>query len=281
MNKTLSKAFMKRAKLKNHKNKIRTEENEDAFKKQRNMCVSLLRKEKKEYFNNLDVSIMKDNKRYWDVMKPKFTGKSKLKSKLTLIENDEIITDDQKIAEILNNNFVDAVPNLGIEKSFYVKKMSKNVYDNREQKMDAILESYNSHPSIVMIKNKVQVTTKFKFEDISADEMYRKILSLDSKKAIPEKDVSVDVLKSTADIICKPLADIFNENKNMNIYPASLKMQNVTPLYKGDERTAKKNYRGVSILPVLSKLSFILVSTAYIWSWLVYPRYTGNFWSHC
>ena len=31
-------------------------------------------------------------------------------------------------------------------------------------------------------------------------------------------------------------------------------MQNVTPLYKGDERTAKKNYRGVSILPVLSKL---------------------------
>ena len=132
--------------------------------------------------------------------------------------------------------------------------MSKTIYDNREQKIDAILESYNSHPSIVMIKNKVQVTTKFEFRDISADEMYRKILSLDSKKAIPEKDVSVDVLKSTADIICKPLADIFNENKNMNIYPASLKMQNVTPLYKGDERTAKKNYRGVSILPVLSKL---------------------------
>ena len=44
---------------------------------------------------------MKDNKRYWDVMKPKFTGKSKSKSKITLIENDEIITDDQKIAEIL------------------------------------------------------------------------------------------------------------------------------------------------------------------------------------
>ena len=81
MNKTLSRAFMKRAKLKNRNNKIPTEENEDAFKKQRNMCVSLLRKEKKEYFNNLDVSIMKDNKRYWDVMKPKFTGKKQIKVK--------------------------------------------------------------------------------------------------------------------------------------------------------------------------------------------------------
>ena len=54
---------MKRAKLKNRRNKIPTEENEDAFREQRNMCVSLLRKGKKEYFNNLDVSEMKDNKR--------------------------------------------------------------------------------------------------------------------------------------------------------------------------------------------------------------------------
>ena len=104
MNKTLSKAFMKRAKLKNLSNRNPTKENVDAFKNQRNMCVSLLRKEQKKYFNNLDVSVMKDNKKYWDIMKPKFTGKSKSKSKITLIENDEIITDDQKIAEILNNS---------------------------------------------------------------------------------------------------------------------------------------------------------------------------------
>ena len=43
-------------------------------------------------------------------------------------------------------------------------------------------------------------------------------------------------------------------NKNLNTFPNSLKVQNVTPLHKGDERTLKKNYRGVSILYVLSKL---------------------------
>ena len=61
--------------------------------------------------------------------------------------------------------------------------------------------------------------------------MYRKIVSLDSKKAVPEGDVSVDVLKCTADIISGAVADVFNENKNNNVYPSFPKMQNVTPLH--------------------------------------------------
>ena len=126
--------------------------------------------------------------------------------------------------------------------------------ETMEQKIGTILESYKSHPSIVTIKSKVKVTTKFKFKDTTADEMYRKMILLDSKKATPDGDVSVDVLKCIGDIIAGTVADIFNENKNKNVFPSSLKRQNVTPLHKGEERTAKKNYRGVSILPVLSKV---------------------------
>ena len=253
MNKTLSQAFMQRAKLKNKKQKDPTPQNDEAFKKQRNYCVSLLRRERKNFYNNIDVSVMKDNKKFWNVVKPKFTGKSKQKSKITLIENDEIISEEGKVAEILNNYYVDAVPNLGIEKS-YVENVPERKGEKLEDKIDSILNQYKSHPSIVMINNKVKVTSKFKFRDTNADEMYRRIISLDSKKAVPAGDVSVDVLKCTADIICKTVADVFNENKNNNVYPSNLKVQNVTPLHKGEERTLKKNYRGVSILPVLSKL---------------------------
>ena len=121
----------------------------------------------------------------------KFTGKSKQKSKITLIENDEIISEEGKVAEILNNYYVDAVPNLGIEKS-YVENVPERQGGKLEDKIDSILDQYKSHPSIVMIKNKVKVTSKFKFKDTNADSMYRKIISLDSKKAVPEGDVSVD-----------------------------------------------------------------------------------------
>ena len=253
MNKTLSQAFSTRARLKNKKQKYPTQRNEDLYRKQRNYCVSLLRKEKKNHYNNIKLSVMKDQKNFYDIVKPKFTGKSKLKEKITLIENDELISDEGKVAEILNNNFVDAVPNLGIEKKVYVKEKETTASKTMEQKIDDILEGYKSHPSIVMIKNRVTVTTKFNFKDTTADEMYKKIIMLDSKKATPEGDITVDLLKCTADIIAGTVADIFNENKNNNVFPPILKRQNISPLHKGEERTAKKNYRGVSILPVLWK----------------------------
>ena len=46
MNKTLTKAFMTRARLKRNSNKNPTQENIEAFKRYRYFCVSLLRKEK-------------------------------------------------------------------------------------------------------------------------------------------------------------------------------------------------------------------------------------------
>ena len=48
MNKTLSKAFIERSKLKNRCNKDPTEVNKTLYNKQRNFCVNLLRKEKKK-----------------------------------------------------------------------------------------------------------------------------------------------------------------------------------------------------------------------------------------
>ena len=83
MNKTLSKAFMTRARLKRISNEHPTQENIEAFKSYRNFCVSLLRKEKKKFYNSLDISIMSDNKKFWKYIKPLFSGKSKSKSKIT------------------------------------------------------------------------------------------------------------------------------------------------------------------------------------------------------
>ena len=62
MNRTLSKAFMTRSRLKRVSNKNPTQENIEAFRKYRNFCVSLLRKEKKKFNNGLDISVMSDNK---------------------------------------------------------------------------------------------------------------------------------------------------------------------------------------------------------------------------
>ena len=65
MNKNLSKAILKRSKLRNLYIKNRNEENRNNYIKQRNYCVNLLRKVKKYYYNNLNISHIKDNRKFW------------------------------------------------------------------------------------------------------------------------------------------------------------------------------------------------------------------------
>ena len=86
MNKTLSKAFMHRARLKNRYHKFPTEKNKILYKKRRNFCVSLLKKEKKNYYNNLDLKVFEDNKKFWRAVKPLFSEKAKLKANITLLK---------------------------------------------------------------------------------------------------------------------------------------------------------------------------------------------------
>ena len=50
------------------------------------------------------------------------------------------------------------------------------------------------------------------------------------------------------------LTKIYNESKADQIFPDSLKLADVAPIHKKEDRTNKENYRPVSLLPVVSKL---------------------------
>ena len=65
MTKTLSKAIMQRTRLRNKFLKNPTNQNRLSYTKQRNFCLSLLSKEKKEYFANLNEKDITDNRKFW------------------------------------------------------------------------------------------------------------------------------------------------------------------------------------------------------------------------
>ena len=77
MDKELRQAIMKRSKLRNYYLKHRSEKNRLAYKKQRNFFVTLLRKKKADYFNNLDLKLVRDNKVFWKTISPYFVNNSK------------------------------------------------------------------------------------------------------------------------------------------------------------------------------------------------------------
>ena len=64
MNKSLSKAIMVRSRLRNKFLKLKTSELREAYNKQRNYCVTLLRKTKMNFYGNLNPNIISDNMKF-------------------------------------------------------------------------------------------------------------------------------------------------------------------------------------------------------------------------
>ena len=114
MNKSLSRAFMRRSQLRSQYLKKGSETNRLAYAKQRSFSVSLLRKTKNDYYANLNEKDIADNKKFWQTVKPLFSDKGKSKEKITLAQGEMISTEDEKSAELLNALFSSAVTNLNI-----------------------------------------------------------------------------------------------------------------------------------------------------------------------
>ena len=105
-NKELSKAIMTRTKLRNIFLQNRSKENRICHTKQRNFCVSLLRKTKKRYYENLNEKSIVDNKLFWKTVKPLPSDKVAGKDRIHLIENNELVKTGLETAKVLNNFFL-------------------------------------------------------------------------------------------------------------------------------------------------------------------------------
>ena len=195
MNKALSKAFMHRSKLKNRYNKNTTELNKSMYKKQRNFCVNLLRKEKKKYYNNFDLKIFQNNSKCWQRIKPLFANKQiALQKNIIIVENDKIISSSEKVAEKLNNFFIDAVDNLEIEP--FAHSTDSNIHTKSR---DEITKKYEMHLSILEIKKNVNVENKFVFTNTTENAFRDEINKFGPSKAGIENDIPIKILISSSD----------------------------------------------------------------------------------
>ena len=92
MNTTLRKAIMKRTQLQNKFFKTNNQEDLIGYKKQRNYVSRLYKKQRKHFYKNIDIRNFIDNKKFWKNVNPLFSDKGTTQQKITLVENDKIIT---------------------------------------------------------------------------------------------------------------------------------------------------------------------------------------------
>ena len=63
INETIDKEIMKRSRLRNKFLKTKSDIDRKAYNKQRDLCVSLIRREKKNFFDNISIRDITDNKK--------------------------------------------------------------------------------------------------------------------------------------------------------------------------------------------------------------------------
>ena len=66
-------------------------------KKQRNKCVFLNRKTKREAYANLNVKTIDNSKKFFDTFKPLLSHKESNSDKIILVDNEKVVSNDRDI----------------------------------------------------------------------------------------------------------------------------------------------------------------------------------------
>ena len=250
MNKEIRKEIMLRSKLKNISNREKTDESYEAYKKQRNKCTYILRRAKKDFYNNLDPSLITDNKMFWKTVKPFFSEKKISNNHITLFDNNEIISDDDVIAETFNDFFANAVKNLNI----HIDPEFLSKTDGIEDPIVKAVEKFKNHPSIVKIKEVNANMENFTFKCASIQEIEMEISKMNTSKSCPIDRIPAKIIKSNVNFFTTLIQSNLNNSISRGMFPSNLKLADVTPAHKNGERQDKSNYRPVSILSPISKI---------------------------
>ena len=90
-----------------------------------------------------------DNKLFWKTMKPFLSEKCTSGSKISLVHNDNVISDNQELADTFNNFFEHAGDNFEIQE--YQSDNNNDINSISDDPIDYAIAKYKNHPSIVMV----------------------------------------------------------------------------------------------------------------------------------
>ena len=80
------------------------------------------------------------------------------------------------------------------------------------------------------------------------------VKSFNANKAPGHDNISMKIIHQSFQNIVQPLVTIINTLLSTGVFPESLKIAKVIPVFKADDPTLFSNYRPISILPAFSKL---------------------------
>lgn len=200
-----------------------------AYRRQRNVVSSEIKKVKKQYFQS-EINANRGNpKETWkilnDAMGRKFENTEINKLSTSLGQD---MTESVDIANYFNSHFVEIGP-----------KLASNVPTISGRKPDDFM---------------TKVASKFNFQKIYTKDVIKLIEKLNLRKASGHDKISNKLLKLAGPYICQSLTDLFNLSIELKSFASDWKIAKVFPLHKSGERDDANNYRPISVLSTIARL---------------------------
>ena len=193
------------------------------FRLHRAELKSLIKWKRKQYFKGLSTTFTENPKRFWAYYQAKYKNK---RIPTSLQYNGVKVSDAQEKAELFNNYFNsvfkrdDCVP---LHEDYFFSG-----YDNDNQ----FLSNITLSPSMVR-----------EFLD-----------QLNTTKSCGPDEITPRLLKECSKSLSIPLCTLFNKQLDSGCFPKVWKVANLVPVFKSDDREVVQNYRGISLLCIISKV---------------------------
>jgi hypothetical protein len=228
----------KSAKL-NKKNKILGLPTEESYQKlkndQKNVKIAIAKYNNdswNSFVKNLGPSPMSSSK--WWVKIKKCQAKKSNYTSFKLKIDDEIIEDEDKIAQV------------------FLDKMNSTLNENSENNFDINFKENIETETRTLINDLKR--QKMDFEPITIVEIKNAIKSLNSKISTDSYNISNKAIKELPEEILESLKSTFNKSLLESTISSCWKSADITMIPKKGDPKDIKNYRPISITPVLMRL---------------------------
>ena len=198
------------------------------FNRFRNVLKKTITHAKRLHFKRLFDQFKYDMKKTWKIISDSLNKTSHNTIPDTMVINGLDCTDKKQIADVLMH--------------------SLSLLENR---ISQILRDTESHFRDYLI---YQVEAQLTFRSISNSDTVRMIKNVKLSNSKGGDGISSDLLKLISNAISKSITLIINQSLRTGIFPDKLKIAKVIPIFKKDSKKLIKNYRQISVIPVISKI---------------------------
>ena len=193
----------------------------------KNYLTTIIRKAKQRFYKNSFNNCHGDAEKTWNIVK-NLLCKTKVNTRVkSIVVDGEAFSDESDIAHNFNIYFVNVATNL----------------DARIPISDTCPLSYMSDKQNI----------RFIMRPVTVDECTNVIAELKNTKCGRDA-IPVKLLKHAKDILAVPITNIINYSFTIGIFPNSLKILQIIPIFKKGSPTDPSTYRPISILLLFSQI---------------------------